>query len=180
VGGRCLQHHLHKAMHHCGGKLHTSSAVTQAPKAGLHGSLELPGLDSKLDMQLPGVKLFALELAALQGSAQQVMHKLEHQAAEELDQVGAATGRLHAYVSCRVGSCCGDQLLICHAAGSSSCPGRDWHAGAIIGMRPHARKHHRRPISRYLCSYDTSCRLLPVFLHLPHLPACLCTGAVAV
>jgi hypothetical protein len=75
-------------MHHCGGKVHPKGPAQQhSPKAGLHGSLELPGLDSKLDMQLPGVKLFALELAALQASAQQLLAKLKAQPAEELDKV---------------------------------------------------------------------------------------------
>jgi hypothetical protein len=76
-------------MHHCGGKLHASdaSAQKQTPKAGLHGSLELPGLSNKLDMQLPGVKLFAVELAALQGSAQQQLDMLKQQPAEQLDKV---------------------------------------------------------------------------------------------
>lgn len=75
-------------MHHCGGKLHGSEAPAQTLKAGLHGSLELPGLSNKLDMQLPGVKLFAVELAALQGSAQQQLDMLKQQPAEQLDKVG--------------------------------------------------------------------------------------------
>lgn len=91
-GGHCLQQHLHKAMHHCGGKLHGTSALAQqqGPKAGLHGSLELPGLSDKqhLELQLPGVRLFALELAALQASAQQQLDRLKQQSAEQLDKVG--------------------------------------------------------------------------------------------
>lgn len=88
AGGSCLPHHLTKAMHHCGGKLHAPSPAQQRSSSkGLQGFLELPGLEQKLDMSLPGVKLFALELAALQGSAQHVFAKLKQQPAEELDKV---------------------------------------------------------------------------------------------
>lgn len=106
AGGHCLQQHLHKAMHHCGGKLHTTTAPSSAgahnndqqkqQKASsaaplLSGRLQLPGLQEEgvegLDLQLPGVRLFALELAALQGSAQQLVARLEQQSVQELDQV---------------------------------------------------------------------------------------------
>lgn len=98
-------------MHHCGGKLRSKvSAQQHSPKAGLHGSLELPGLDSKLDMQLPGVKLFALELAALQGSAQQLLAKLKAQPAEDLDKVIDAG---------LCSSCLGEALCCPSAVGSS-------------------------------------------------------------
>lgn len=85
--GHCLQQHLHKAMHHCGGKLHTPAQQHSPKGAGLQGALELPGLGQKLDMQLPGVKLFALELAALQASLEQQLAQLALQTAEQLDQV---------------------------------------------------------------------------------------------
>lgn len=89
--GKCLQQHLHRAMHHCGGKLHgqhdDAPAHQHKSKFVLRGTLELPGLDQKLDMQLPGVKLFALELAALQGAVGQQVAQLKQQSAEELDKV---------------------------------------------------------------------------------------------
>jgi hypothetical protein len=78
-------------MHHCGGKLHGQHANTPShqhkAKSVLQGALELPGLDQKLDVQLPGVKLFALELAALQGAVAQQVTQLKQQSAEELDKV---------------------------------------------------------------------------------------------
>jgi hypothetical protein len=78
-------------MHHCGGKLHgqhdDAPAHQHKSKSVLRGTLELPGLDQKLDMQLPGVKLFALELAALQGAVGQQVAQLKQQSAEELDKV---------------------------------------------------------------------------------------------
>ena len=94
AGGQCLPHHLNKAMHHCGGKVHAHTSAPaqtkQSASTGLQGSLELPGLDQKLDMALPGVKLFALELAALQGASQQLLDKAKQHSAAELDKVGRA------------------------------------------------------------------------------------------
>lgn len=78
-------------MHHCGGKLHgqhpESPSHQHKAKSVLQGVLELPGLERKLDLQLPGVKLFALELAALQGAVAQQVTQLKQQSAEELDKV---------------------------------------------------------------------------------------------
>jgi len=93
LGGHCLPKHLETAMHHCGGKVHAKGpAQQQGAKAGLHGAVQLPGLEQKLDMALPGVKLFALELAALQGSAQQLVAKVKQQPTQELDKVGLNAG----------------------------------------------------------------------------------------
>lgn len=79
-------------MHHCGGKVHAKGPTQQqGVKAGLHGAVQLPGLEQKLDMGLPGVKLFALELAALQGSGQQLIAKVKQQSTQELDKVGLDT-----------------------------------------------------------------------------------------
>jgi hypothetical protein len=90
-------------MHHCGGKHHatadaagaagaTSSAAAApaagaaaaaAAAAGLTGTLQLPGASAPLDLSLPASRLFALELAGLQGSAQQLLASLRAQDTEE-------------------------------------------------------------------------------------------------
>lgn len=105
--GHCLQQHLHKAMHNCGGKLHAPAQQHSSKVAGLQGALELPGLGQKLDMQLPGVKLFALELAALQASLEQQLAQLALQTAEQLDQV--RPGRVPSARTC---------LPVCHSTDS--------------------------------------------------------------
>lgn len=88
-GGSCLQGHLSSAMHHCGGKHHPAQpkAAAAPPSAALAGSLELPGSNERLQLELPAARLFALELAGLQGSAQQLLASIKQQAAEQQDQV---------------------------------------------------------------------------------------------
>jgi hypothetical protein len=80
--GSCLSSHLSAAMHHCGGKHHADAAAAAgaaAAAAGLTGKLELPGSSEHLDLSLPATRLFALELAGLQGSAQQVLAAIKEQ-----------------------------------------------------------------------------------------------------
>lgn len=80
----CMAGHLSTAAHRCGGKLHQQQQ--RSSKAGLAGSLALPGVDAPLDLAHPAARLFGIELAGLQGASQQELDVLRMQQQQEEDQ----------------------------------------------------------------------------------------------
>eukprot|EP00775_Hariotina_reticulata_P006828 gene6828-7045_t len=85
----CLSGHLSKAAHRCGGKLHPADGAQQHPPSSTRGDfsghLELPGLKNPIPLSSAAARLFGLELAGLQGAAQQTVDQLaQQQQGEEL------------------------------------------------------------------------------------------------
>eukprot|EP00879_Flechtneria_rotunda_P016897 GHRR01017688.1.p1 GENE.GHRR01017688.1~~GHRR01017688.1.p1 ORF type:complete len:347 (+),score=115.14 GHRR01017688.1:171-1211(+) len=91
----CLSGHLSAAVQRCGGKvLHLNAAAnseSQQQQQHPHGSLsslslQLPGLEQPLQLSHAAARLFALELAGLQGSTQHVMQELKQQTGQQYGQ----------------------------------------------------------------------------------------------
>ncbi|KAF8055596.1 peptidyl-prolyl cis-trans isomerase [Scenedesmus sp. PABB004] len=74
----CMAGHLAAAARHCGGALHQPSQRDGAQAGGgLAGALELPGLDTPLDLAHPAARLFGMELAGLRGSLAAAAERLQ-------------------------------------------------------------------------------------------------------